>query len=59
MELRTIFEQIAMTDELFNAPPYTRLKQLRHLLTTNQVDTDLFWRSPALAKPDAAAKVAG
>jgi nucleoside-diphosphate-sugar epimerase len=59
MELRTIFEQIAMTDDLFNAPPYTRLKQLRHLLTTNQVDTDLFWRSPAFATPGVAAKVAG
>jgi nucleoside-diphosphate-sugar epimerase len=59
MELRTIFEQIAMTEEIFNAPPYTRLKQLRHLLETQQVDSRLFWRAPMFARPDAPAKATG
>jgi nucleoside-diphosphate-sugar epimerase len=59
MELHAIFEQIAMTDELFNAPPYTRLKRLRQLLETRQVDSNLFWRTPAFARPEAPVKAAG
>jgi len=34
-----------MTREIFEAPPYTRLKMLRHLIATNQLDAELFWRS--------------
>jgi nucleoside-diphosphate-sugar epimerase len=59
MELRAIFEQIAMSDEVFNAPPFTRLKQLRHLMTTKQVDSNLFWRAPSFARPEAAAQATG
>jgi hypothetical protein len=43
-QLRELFERIELTSELFEAPPYTRLKQLEHLLRTQQLDGDLFWR---------------
>jgi nucleoside-diphosphate-sugar epimerase len=42
-QLRVIFEAIGMTAELFESRPYTRLKQLEHLLATGRVDPDLFW----------------
>jgi nucleoside-diphosphate-sugar epimerase len=42
-QLRAIFEAIGMTEELFESRPYTRLKQLQHLLATRRVDPDLFW----------------
>lgn len=42
-ELRQIFEQIAMTDSLFNAPVFTRLKRLRELKETRQLDASLRW----------------
>lgn len=44
-QLRDIFERIGMTREIFEAPPYTRLKMLRHLIATRQLDAELFWRS--------------
>jgi nucleoside-diphosphate-sugar epimerase len=44
-ELRELFERIAMSDELFKAPPYTRLKMLQQLIATRQLDADFFWRS--------------
>ena len=43
-ELRRIFERIKMTDEIFNAPAYTRLSQLKRLLATEQLDSELYWR---------------
>jgi nucleoside-diphosphate-sugar epimerase len=43
-QLHTIFEQIGMTNELFTAPPYTRLKMLQHLIRTSQIDDDFFWK---------------
>jgi nucleoside-diphosphate-sugar epimerase len=48
MELRSIFEAIAMSEQTFNAPAFTRLKQLRHLLATKQLDAGLYWRSSAV-----------
>jgi nucleoside-diphosphate-sugar epimerase len=44
-QLRRVFESIGMTDAVFNAPPFTRLKQLRHLVETQQVDNSLYWRT--------------
>ncbi len=44
-QLRRVFESIGMTDAVFNAAPFTRLKQLRHLVQTQQVDNSLFWRT--------------
>lgn len=43
-ELRDVFQDIRMTRETFNAPPYTRLRQLKYLHETGQVDDRLFWR---------------
>jgi nucleoside-diphosphate-sugar epimerase len=43
MQLRQIFQHIDMPAEVFNANPYTRLKQLAYLLRTRQIDEDLYW----------------
>ncbi len=42
-QLCRIFGNIDMNDELFNARPYTRLKQLQHLIGTHQLNDELFW----------------
>ena len=33
-----------MSERDFNAAPFTRLRQLQHLLTTRQIDPDFYWR---------------
>lgn len=43
-ELRAVFEAIGMREDIFNAPPFTRLRQLKHLLATGQIDPALYWR---------------
>lgn len=45
-QLRRIFERIQMPPETFDFRGFTRLKQLRYLMETQQVDDDLFWTSP-------------
>jgi nucleoside-diphosphate-sugar epimerase len=42
--LREIFERIQMTDETFKFRAFTRLKQLKYLQATNQIDGDFNWR---------------
>lgn len=42
-QLRDIFERIDLDEAMFNAPPFTRLKELRHLQRTAQLDTNLRW----------------
>lgn len=42
-ELYQLFKKIDLDPEVFNANPYTRLKQLKYLLGTNQVTEDLYW----------------
>jgi len=54
-ELRAIFQRISMTEETFIAPPVTRLRQLRHLIETRQVNGKMFWRRDAATAPVAAA----
>lgn len=44
-QLHHVFQQIAMTPETFNSPGFTRLKQLEHLIRTQQIDQDFFWRN--------------
>ena len=44
-ELRQVDQRIQLTRECFESRPYTRVKQLRHLLDTRQVDDNLFWAS--------------
>lgn len=43
-QLRRIFEQIDMSQDTFQAKPFTRLKQLKYLISTSQIDDDFFWR---------------
>lgn len=42
-ELYKLFRKIDMNPETFNSRPYTRLKQLKFLLETHQLDEDLYW----------------
>lgn len=42
-QLRTVFEKIDMTRETFEFRGFTRLKQLKHLIETSQIDADFFW----------------
>lgn len=42
-ELHRIFQKIDMSEDTFQAKPFTRLKQLKFLLETHQLDDDLFW----------------
>jgi nucleoside-diphosphate-sugar epimerase len=44
-QLRTIFERIGMTDQMFCFRGFTRLEQLRYLIDTRQIDVDFYWRS--------------
>ncbi|MGQ0619150.1 MAG: NAD-dependent epimerase/dehydratase family protein [Panacagrimonas sp.] len=44
-QLLRIFTNIGMTNEVFESRPYTRLKQITHLIETQQLDADLFWQS--------------
>jgi len=48
-QLRTLFEHIEMDADEFNAAPFTRLKQLQHLLRRKLIDGDFYWRSHALS----------
>ncbi len=48
-ELQRLFERIDFGAAEYEARPFTRLKQLRHLQRTGQLDQDLFWR--AFARP--------
>ena len=50
-QLRAVFEQIDMTSETFNAPGFTRLMQLEHLLRTKQIDQNFFWKNGSQAAP--------
>jgi nucleoside-diphosphate-sugar epimerase len=43
-QLLEVFERIGLTKELFEASPYTRLKQINLLLETGQIDADFFWK---------------
>jgi len=42
-ELRRVFERIEFDAGQYEARPFTRLKQLRYLQRTGQVNQDLFW----------------
>lgn len=43
-QLHDVFERIGLDASVFNARPFTRLKQIRYLLSSGQVDERLFWR---------------
>jgi nucleoside-diphosphate-sugar epimerase len=43
-EFRRLFQRIEFSRETHEFRPFTRLKQLKYLQRTGQVDEDLFWR---------------
>ncbi|MEA4907906.1 MAG: SDR family oxidoreductase [Chloroflexi bacterium] len=43
-ELRKVFEYIDMSSDTFQFRAFTRLKQLKHLINTHQIDEQFFWR---------------
>jgi nucleoside-diphosphate-sugar epimerase len=43
-ELRRLFERIEMSGETYEFRAFTRLKQIRYLQRTGQVDGELYWR---------------
>jgi nucleoside-diphosphate-sugar epimerase len=43
-QLRQVFSQIDMTEDMFKYRGFTRLKQLEYLLRTQQIDAGFFWR---------------
>ncbi len=43
-QLRELFERITLTREDFAFRAYTRLRQLEHLIKTQQIDERFFWR---------------
>jgi nucleoside-diphosphate-sugar epimerase len=49
-QLLDIFRRIEMSKETFEFRGYTRLKQIKYLLETGQIDADLFWKTPAMAR---------
>ena len=42
-QLRSVFERIQLDEATFNAAPFTRLSELRHLQHTEQLDSHLRW----------------
>jgi len=47
-QLRDVFEEVQMTHDAFSFRGFTRLDQLKYLITTRQIDTDFYWRQCAL-----------
>jgi hypothetical protein len=45
-QLSSVFDRIGLTREMFEAAPFTRLKELKHLRATGQLDDRLYWRAP-------------
>lgn len=43
-QLHDVFARIGMDTELFAARPFTRLKQLKYLIASKQIDDRFFWR---------------
>jgi nucleoside-diphosphate-sugar epimerase len=43
-QLREIFERVELTEEMFFSRAFTRLEQLKHLIATQQIDADFYWR---------------
>jgi nucleoside-diphosphate-sugar epimerase len=57
-ELLEVFTEIDMSADTFAFRPYTRLKQLQHLLRSGQINDELFWshqKRPASAPDDRSA----
>ncbi len=46
-QLHEVFQRIDLDRETFHGRGHTRLKQLQHLMSTQQVDAELYWKAPA------------
>lgn len=44
-ELYDVFERVDLTEELFTFRGFTRLKQIKYLLSTGQITADFYWRN--------------
>jgi hypothetical protein len=44
-ELRRLFERIEMSPDTYEFRAFTRLKQIKYLQRTGQVDGELYWRA--------------
>jgi nucleoside-diphosphate-sugar epimerase len=44
-QLKAVFDRIGLTRAMFEAEPYTRLKELKHLRDTDQIDPKLHWNA--------------
>lgn len=44
-ELRSLFERIEMSPDTYEFRAFTRLKQIKHLQRTGQINEDLVWRA--------------
>lgn len=42
-QLRAVFDRIGLDEAAFEARPFTRLKQLKYLTTSGQLDDQLYW----------------
>lgn len=42
-QLLAVFDRIKLDEKLFTSPPHTRLRQIKHLLETSQINQDFFW----------------
>ena len=45
-QLKAVFDRIGLTREMFEAAPFTRLRELKHLRDTGQIDETLYWTVP-------------
>ncbi|WP_298960269.1 SDR family oxidoreductase [uncultured Methylobacterium sp.] len=56
LQLKRVFERIRLDEATFHAAPFTRLSELRHLRSTEQLDAHLLWTPflPGEARADAA-----
>ena len=43
-EILDVFDHIGFDEELYRWRGHTRIKQIKHLLATHQIDDDFFWR---------------
>ena len=50
-QLAMLFKSLDMSREVFTSPPFTRLKQLKLLLDTGQIDDAFYWTSNVTRKP--------
>ena len=53
-QLLDVFSRVELTEETFRARPFTRLKQIEHLVATGQIDDAFFWTDNGHSETDIA-----